>query len=315
MAVILNLFAAFITAFVVANLAVSITVSLLGQKFLKVQVRPRKALLWLMVLVPWFVSALIAMHLLDEYLSSTVVEVNGYAHWHHMSDFAWYSWHGVTLLLAFGFTLYVCLSKLMQVYKHKKEVDMLVALSTKLKDDVYQLEMPKASAFATGFINKKCFVTTGLLKETSPEEYEVVISHEKAHAKSNDPFKKWVFGVFAAFFTPAIAARLKLHMTLAMEQDADNEVIKTGKEKLFVASTLMKIAKLNAKDKVLSSNELVVNFGADVLEQRIYFLLDQLQLEPINKSMTMGFVILLAVICLTSIDGVHHFIETIFSHQ
>lgn len=315
MAVVLNLLADFIISFIVANLAVSAAVSLLGQKFLKVQVKPRKAFLWLMVLIPWLVSALISLYLLDDYVSSIEFEMKAYAHWGHMTDFEWYSWHGVTLILALGFTLCVCTNKLIQLFKHRREINMLSALSTEVESDVYQIETPQAYAFATGFINKKCFVTTGLVKATSGDEYDVVISHERAHAKSNDPLKKWLFSVFSGFFAPTIGARLKLHMVLAMEQDADNEVIKSGKDKIFVASTLMKIAKLNAKDKVLSNSDLIVNFGADVLEQRIFFLLDQLQLEPMNKSLTAVFVILLSLICMTSLDGVHHFIEAIFSHQ
>ena len=103
-------------------------------------------------------------------------------------------------------------------------------------------------------------------------------------------------------------------MTLSMEQEADNAVISGGVSKLFVASTLIKIAKFNAQNDLVKDNSLVSNFGADVLEQRIYFLLDKLNLEPINKMVTATLLLLLVAISTASIDGIHHFIETLFSH-
>lgn len=315
MAVTLNLLAIFIITFVVANLAVSASVSFLGQKFLNIQVKSRKVLLWLMVLLPWLLGALMALYLLDDYLSSSVFYTESFSHWHHMSEFNWSSWHGVTLIMAFSYYFYVIAAKTSQLYRHNQQVKMLIALATQKDDGVLQIDMPKACAFTTGFINKKCFVTSGLSTQTTDDEYDVVISHEKAHAKTNDPLKKWLFSVLTAFFIRPICARLMLHMTLVMEQDADNTVIKGGHQKVFVASTLMKIAKFNAQNTLIEDSDLVVNFGADVLEQRILFLLDQLKLEPINKWLTMIFVLLLSLLCMTSLDGVHHVIEALFSHN
>ena len=103
-------------------------------------------------------------------------------------------------------------------------------------------------------------------------------------------------------------------MILAMEQEADNAVIKSGTSKLFVASTLVKVAKLNAQSDLLKNKSLVVNFGADVLEQRIYFLLDKLKLEPIHKGITFSLVMVLVIVSSASIDGIHHFMETFFGH-
>lgn len=315
MAVTLNLIAIFIITFVVANFVISTTVSLLGEKFLHIQVKPRKILLWLMILMPWLIGLATALYLLDIYLSSSVFYTESYTHWHHMDQFDWYSWHGATLLIALLYAVNVIGQKIKQLYQHKQQVNALTALATATEKNLIQIDTPQAGAFTTGFIDKKCFVTTGLINQTTTEEYDVVISHEQAHAKANDPFKKWLFSLLAEFFIPPIAERLKLHMVLAMEQDADNAVIKLGKDKLFVASTLIKIAKLNAQDPLVKDSELIVNFGADVLEQRIFFLLDKLKLQPINKYLTSALVLLLVLICMTSLDGIHHVIETLFSHE
>ena len=140
------------------------------------------------------------------------------------------------------------------------------------------------------------------------------MSHEKAHSDHHDPLKKWLFTVLASCFIAAIAQRFKLHMTLAMEQSADNAVLKDNMPSTFVAATLVKVAKLNASTAPLVNNEIVASFGADVLEQRVYFLLGHLDVKPVNPMLTLVFFIVVLLLGLMSIDGVHHVIETVFSH-
>ncbi len=315
LAIWLNMATILVLSFVIANFSVSLCVSLLAQKFLNTQVESRKIILWLLVLLPWLASICVALLFLNGYSTSTIFESEAeYAHWHHMSEFNWLSWHGITLMLAFAFTLQLCVKKLIQLSRHRKDLLGLTHFSTPIDTDVYEIELCKPSAFTAGFIKKKCFITSGMFKEMTKEEINVILVHEKAHAKMNDPLKKWLFSIFSAFFIPILAERLKLHMMLAMEQAADNAVVNSEIPSTFVASTLVKVARLNALHSPLKNNELVVNFGADVLEQRVYFLLGQLSLKPANKVVTATFATLIFVGCLSSIDGVHHLIETVFSH-
>lgn len=231
-----------------------------------------------------------------------------------MSDFEWNSWHGYIVGLSSLYIVYVIVNGFVKLWKHKREIEGLTQFATQMENGVYKIDSDKSSAFSTGFIWKKCFVTSDLLDKTTNEELDVVVNHELAHISSNDPFKKWFFALLCSFYFKPISLRLKLHMTLSMEQEADNAVISGGVSKLFVASTLIKIAKFNAQNDLVKDNSLVSNFGADVLEQRIYFLLDKLNLEPINKMVTATLLLLLVAISTASIDGIHHFIETLFSH-
>lgn len=317
MEVLLNSLAIFSITFIVVNISLSAIFSLVSQQLLNIEVKSRKVLLWLIALLPWLVSLAISVYILQAYHGADVFSeevFDNFPHWHHMSDFEWYSWHGITVGLAICYLLYMLTSQLYKLWFHKKEVDSLLSFSTKDEAGIYQVESEQASAFTTGFFAKKCIVTTGLVKQTSTEEYDVVIKHEMAHKAANDPVKKWLFALLCSFFISPIKQRLKLHMTLAMEQAADNTVIKSGISTLFVASTLVKVAKFNAQNDMLNNNDLVANFGADVLEQRIYFLLGKLTLTPLNKSLTSFLVLILIAISTSSIDGIHHFMETLFSH-
>lgn len=315
LAVFLNVMTIAVIAFFIANVLVSIIVSLLAQKFLALQVQPRKVVLWLLVTTPWLACLCISLLFLNGYLSSSVLETEiEYVHWHHMAVFNWLSWHGVTLLVALFFSLYIVVQKFIQLRRHQHDLTSLTALSVPFDEKVQEIEMPEVIAFTTGFAKKMCFISTGLIQELTHDELTVVIKHEKAHAKNNDPLKKWLFSLFSAFFIKSLASRLKLHMTLAMEQLADDAVIDDKLTSEFIASTLIKVARLNASYSPIKSNDLVANFGADVLEQRIYFLLGQLALKPVNKGITAVLMALILCMSLSSIDAIHHLIEMVFNH-
>lgn len=311
----LNMLTIAVLTFALANGAVSVVVASLAQQFLKIQIRSRKTFLWVLATLPWFASLCVTLCFVYRYYTASLFDKSfNFAHWHHMSSFNWQSWHGATLIFASIIIIYVTSSKLWQLRKHSKELALLTDLSYPVTDNVYKIEAPYASAFTSGFTHKRCFVTDSLLRQTSQQEQAIIIAHEQAHAKHNDPLKKWLFSVLAAFFIPTVSKRLKLHMTLAMEQAADNAVINDELDSTAVASALVKVARLNAQQTPVCNNELVANFGAQVLEQRVYFLLGQLNLKPANKYMTSALIVATLLLCLSSIDVLHHFIETIFNH-
>ena len=328
----LNFLAVAVISFAVANMVVSILSNLFNQKFLQLEVSARKRSLWLLVSMPWLVSAVIGVCFIyplteqiaeySPFTPSMSQSNSGLAHWHHLDSFYLLSWHGVTLLAAVTLLLYQVGKKLIGLYQHKQQLASLHRLATPIKQPVYELDAIEASAFSCGFRKPKCYITSGMLTQTNSQEQEIIIKHELAHIAKLDPLKKWLFSLLAAFYLPGIAARLKLHMTLAMEQAADEAVIDDKINSVLIASTLVKVAKLNANAKTnakpgfqqVLSQDLVANFGADVLEQRVYFLLGQLQLKPVNHWLTLLFSSLILLICASSLDGIHHAIETIFSH-
>ena len=315
LAVWLNIMAIAVIVFTLANIAVSMIVSLLTQRFFALEVDSRKSVLWLLALVPWLASFLVALYFGYSSVSNWPINLNNdYAHWHHINAFTLLSWHSLTLLVAATGLLYVLIKNITKLLKHNEELANLQNFAKPLGNDCYELDVPQASAFTSGLFNRRCYITTGMIEQTTSQEQSVIMRHEKAHADNHDPLKKWLFSLLAASFIPSIGARLKLHMTLAMEQSADNAVLNHSMPPTLVAATLVKVAKLNAATTPLIDHEIVASFGADVLEQRVYFLLGQLQLKPVNKLLSLMFFILILLLCLTSIDGVHHFIETIFSH-
>ena len=69
----LNMITIVVIAFIIANFTVSIIASLLAEKFLTIQVQSRKFVLWMLVILPWFISLCVALFFLEGYLSSNIL--------------------------------------------------------------------------------------------------------------------------------------------------------------------------------------------------------------------------------------------------
>lgn len=185
MAVLLNLLAIFSITFLVANLFLSALFALTSQQLLRVEVSSRKLLLWLIALLPWFISLLLTVYINHSYHNPDPFSDITFPHWHHMTDFQWYSWHGFSLVMCLAYLALVLVKQAKTLYLHHRELASLSDFSSCQDDGVYVIESNKSYAFTSGFINKKCFVTTGLQQQTTDEEYQVVIDHEKAQDRKS----------------------------------------------------------------------------------------------------------------------------------
>ncbi len=314
LAIVLNLFSVIIIAFLLANIAVSFVMATFSARLLKLPLTSRKKTLWLLVASPWLSSFCIAILYFSGYLPSHIFESPlEQEHWHHMSKFNWLSWHGISLLSASLYCFYTVLKKLLIIRQHKQDLHQLTYLATPINKTTFELECTKASAFTAGFVNKKCFVSRGLLDALTSEEAAVVLGHEVAHANNNDPLKKCIFSLLSDFFLPNINLMLKQNMYLAMEQAADKAVVDKGVPAVFVAETLIKVARLKTSFNV-TDNQLVLNFATNMLEQRIHFLLGKLEFEAKEQPINLMLVIFISGFSLSLIDSLVHFIEAIFSH-
>ena len=105
-------------------------------------------------------------------------------------------------------------------------------------------------------------------------------------------------------------------MSLSMEQAADSFFVKGKKQSHTVASTLVKFTKLVGNYSIQSRYkcELFVHFCRDSLEQRILHLLSDKQYKAFPIKHVLLGMFFLALISTTSVDGIHHAIEVLFTH-
>ena len=105
-------------------------------------------------------------------------------------------------------------------------------------------------------------------------------------------------------------------MSLSMEQAADSFYVENQQQSHNVASTLVKFTKLAASHSIHSqyNSELFVHFCRHSIEQRVLHLLNDKQFRPFPLGGVVIATFLLALISTTSVDSLHHVIETLFTH-
>jgi len=312
-----NLLTVGLLAFIVANIFVSSVFWFIKRKLKDYTVSTRKSLLWLFVLTPWFIAINVTIFFSPLFQNGSVFNwLTDLAHWHHPDIFYFMSWHNFSLLIFIAFSLYVSMKKMLELYKNHYQLKLLRSLGTKKNKQVTIIESAIPTAFTGGLFKPTCFVSTALTEQMNTDELEIIIQHELAHVHYSDPMKKWLFSFFSAYFINNIKRSFISMMSLSMEQDADSFFVENQQQSHNIASTLIKFTRLAANYAIhpQSKNELFVHFYRDSLEKRVLHLLHDKQFKPFPIGGVLIALLLLTIISTTSVDSLHHVIETLFTH-
>lgn len=316
-ALVLNLLTIAVLAILVANVFVSIVIWSVKNKIKNYTVSSRKSLLWLCVLLPWFIALSVTLLFSPLFQSSAIFSwLSNLVHWHHADVYYLLSWHSISLVLFIGFSIHIVLSRFSLVLRNRHQIGLLRALAVKKSDDVFIIDSPIPTAFTGGLTKPKCFISSGLTHQLPSEDVDVIIAHELAHVHYYDPFKKWLFSCFTAYFMPNIKQFLSSMMAISMEQAADTFFVKNQKQAQNVASTLVKFTKLASKYSIHTQykNELFVHFCRYAIEKRVLHLLNDTHLKSFPIGITLFCIVILTFISTTSVDSIHHAIEALLNH-
>lgn len=276
----------------------------------------RSRILWCIVILPWFVSALSIVALVFPELFQWQ-GVWASLHWHHIYNFSIFSWHGASLIIFSSFCVLLLLSRLARTLKMHSSMNQLNSFS---KSDVLSngcliIESSEVNAFTSGLINAKAFITTGLSTRLNNDENAIVQLHELAHVKSSDPLRKYIFSLFASFYPLKISEQLNASFSLALEQLADSEVLKEIPNEALIAKTLVKVTRVQLNSSqiasVISKNCSSINTP---LESRIHYLLNEYKGKSFPYLTFIILVLVISSISTLSVDLIHHSFEQLFSH-
>lgn len=276
----------------------------------------RSQILWCIVILPWFVSALSVVALVFPELYQWNLAWAS-LHWHHIYNFSIFSWHGASLIIFSSFCLLLLLSRLVRALKMYSNINQLNSFS---KPDVLSngcliIESSEVNAFTSGLLNAKAFITTGLNSRLSDDENSIVQLHELAHVKNSDPLRKYIFSLLASFFPLKISEQLNASFSLALEQVADNEVLKEIPDVALVAKTLVNVTRLQLHSSQIappvSENCSFINTP---LESRIHYLLNESKGKSFPYFILIILVFAISSISTLSVDLIHHSFEQLFSH-
>lgn len=280
----------------------------------------QKKTLWLFVATPWIVSTICVLLFVPSLFQSESVRwLARLAHWHHYYVFYLNSWHSAMLLLFMLGVVYVLVRKGLKTVRHLNALHTLTHLSQgkarhwEIAPDIVVLESQTLSAFTAGFLNPKCYVTTGLIEQVSETELDIIIDHEQAHIKHKDTQKKWLFSLCASLYPKPVARRLNKLFSLATEQLADAQVSKSYCT-FDIAQTLVRAARMQ---RLFGDNlhPVMVNyFIADDIDLRVRALVVAQNFRPFPWGYCLLVMVLTTILSSIGIDALHHLIEAVFTH-
>jgi Zn-dependent protease with chaperone function len=318
MGLVLNMLTAGIVSFVFTLLLICAIARYARNPAVTFNASARRRLLWCLVTLPWVTSIFsIALLVLPELLQQEIHWLFSSAHLHHVYEFDFFSWHGLSLLLFCGFFLLLFSRRLRRAWKTSMDLYQLdyfsEAYSANKAISVLQTDLPLA--FTSGFLRPKVYLTTGLVETLTKQERDIIERHELAHVRHFDPLLKYLFSLFAAFFPRTIEDRLNRTMALAIEQNADETVLEQVRDEALISKTILKVVRLCKEHNIRNAPSLVsCQFAGEQLQQRIHYLMH----EGNRKRFPLWSFALLTFFLVASgalsVDLFHHLIEQVFSH-
>jgi hypothetical protein len=143
--------------------------------------------------------------------------------------------YGAMLLtiLATGFILTV------SVWRNYRVLGMLYRLSShNLESNYSVLETPEPLACCIGIIRPQIVISRGVLHQASPDQLQVIVSHELAHACRLDNLRRLLASVATMVWPQYLRQKLLADIELANEQACDEHVAQLLGNRKVVADTI-----------------------------------------------------------------------------
>ena len=280
----------------------------------------RRFLLWSWVLLPWCIAALCSgIFAYNTFGEGSADFLPVMAHWHHLFEFEWMTWHGT--LLAF-FLIFTCIAIYRSVHSAISHITSLHGLfllsksresggTASFNEFTYnEIQSERPMAFTAGIFKPECYVSSALVDRSVPAELAIILDHEFAHKRNYDPLKKWLFHFLSGYFIRKHSKQLMSHYALAVELRADQEAALRS-DNLDVAATLVAVSKRLRQNT--SESKLCTGFGNDFISQRVRYLTSPGEVSFKAPVFGLTAMVLLFAVNVLSLDNLHHYIESLLN--
>lgn len=321
MALTLNLLSIAVLAFIVSTMCIAAFYPAVSVRLKKCAFSLQKCVMWLIVTTPWWVAiSCVIVFWPSQQVIMQDAWLSRIAHWHHTDSFHLFSWHAATLCAAILYTLWMGVNNTRRLLMQSRSLHSLLSLSANehLCGDsdprYYSLASSKPVAFTAGLLRPKVYISTALQQLVSAQQLDIIIRHERAHVSARDPFYRTVFSVLSVLYPSGLGHRLIADYLLLTEQIADDAVAKKY-DNLDVAQTLIDVARAQQKNAEKSNFSMVSYFGQDQITKRVERLISPcLAFSKRGLWASALLITLMPLVTATSVDSLHHIIETFFTH-
>jgi beta-lactamase regulating signal transducer with metallopeptidase domain len=159
-----------------------------------------------------------------------------------------------------------------------------------------------------GWLKSSIFITEGLLKLCSSRDIDIILEHEKAHARRRDNLRLLVGRLLVLIVPTFLGKKFTNDLQLFTEASCD---FSTAEKHGFlnVAETLLRIQRLSPQQSSYLHKAMVSSFTGSEVEGRVMLLLEGNTTAKPKKFRPVLFGLLLLIVSVLLVDPLHHGVE------
>lgn len=179
-----------------------------------------------------------------------------------------------------------------------------------LRSDVRLVASRLPICVTAGVLGPRIFVSDGLAAALSAEEIDVVIEHERAHARRRDGLRKFAAAAASWMHLPALRRSLLRDLSLACEQACDDDAAQKLGDRIRVAETILAAERLLVRGK---PGRAVCAFAGSAVPERVAHLLHGEPARSPSRAAAWAALGLAATAACALADPLHHLAEYVLA--
>lgn len=184
-----------------------------------------------------------------------------------------------------------------------------ITAAPRRQDGAVVLDHDAIVAACVGLVSPVVVISRGLLEQVSPRSVQVILEHERAHARAHDAALLTAVRLLWCALPAWLAAPLLTELALACEEASDHAAADAIGDPLTVADAIIEASRALSNSARLRL-PLAVAFETSTTDHRVRRLL-----EPATRSSALGLraLALYAAVVLLLAEPLHHVAETALS--
>jgi Zn-dependent protease with chaperone function len=215
------------------------------------------------------------------------------------------------VLGATGLALMAMLIRFCSQLFYSLKLEAKLALLSEKKGQWYLLPHKEHLVFTMGWLRNSIFITEGLLAQCERTEADIILEHEKEHARRKDNLRILASKVLMLIVPSFMSKRFTEDLQLYTEAACDfSTAQKHGA--LNVAETLVRVERLSPRCFNFFNKAMVSAFHGSEIEERVHLLLEGKPTAKAGRFRPALYTLGILALAVLLVDPIHHAVEWLF---
>lgn len=213
-----------------------------------------------------------------------------------------------SVLALTGLAVFAIMSRFFSQLLFSLKLESRLTILGEKKSEWHLLPHKERLVFTMGWLKSTIFITEGLLKLCSGKDIDIILDHEKAHARRRDNLRLLIGRLLVLVAPRFLAKKFTDDLHLFSEAACDfSTAEKHGR--LDVAETLLRVQRLSPQKFSYLHKAMVSSFTGSEVEGRVMLLLEGNKAARPGKFRPFLYALLLVIVSVLLVDPLHHGVE------